>query len=63
MHPFALYLGATDGARTNGNASRPSGRPRYASVDASPLDAPAPVSLLGRLTTILRRRVLRAANG
>ena len=61
MHPFALYLAATDVERNYRAAAELNGRPRYALVDALPLNEPAPVSRRGRLIAILRRRVSRAA--
>ena len=62
MHPFALYLAATHVEHDYGAASERNRRPRYASVDALPLNEPAPVSRLCRLTAFLRRRVERAAS-
>jgi len=59
MHPFALYLAATDVEHNYGDAAERNRRPRYAAVDALPLNEPAPVSRRGRLTAILRRRVRR----
>ena len=61
MHPLALYLAATDAKHDYGAAAERNRRPRYASVDALPLDEPEPVSRRGRLTAILRRRVARSA--
>ena len=61
MHPFALYLAATDVERNYGDAAERNRRPRYALVDALPLNEPARVSRRGRLMAILRRRVARAA--
>ena len=61
MHPFALYLAATDVERNYGDAAERNRRPRYAPVDALPLNEPARVSRRGRLIAILRRRVARAA--
>lgn len=58
MHPFALYLAATDVEHNYAERNR---RPRYAPVDALPLNEPARVSRRGRLIAILRRRVARAA--
>jgi hypothetical protein len=59
MHPFALYLAAT---HSDGAAAERNRRPRFAPVDALPLDEPALESRRGRLTATLRRRVARAAN-
>jgi hypothetical protein len=60
MHPFALYLAATDYERNHG-AQRARRQP-YAAVDALPLTEPAKVSRFDRLTAILRRRVTRVAS-
>ena len=62
MHPFALYLAATDVEHRYGASAEGNRRPRFALVDAVPPNEPAPVSRLGRLTAILRRRVARAAS-
>ena len=62
MHPFALYLAATDVERKHGVAAERNRQPRYAPVNALPLIEPAPVSRLGRLAATLRRRVARAAS-
>lgn len=62
MHPFALYLAATDVEHNYRAAAEWNRRPRYAPVDALPLNEPAPVSRRGRLIAILRRRVARAAS-
>jgi hypothetical protein len=62
MHPFALYLAATDSERNYGTAAARNRRPQYATVDALPLDEPARVSRLGRLAAMLRRRVARVAS-
>ena len=62
MHPFALYLAATEVEHNYGDAAQRNRRPQYAAVDALPLNEPAPVSRRGRLTAILRRRVARAAS-
>ena len=61
MHPFALYLAATDYERNHGAGSQRDRRPPYAAVDALPLTEPAPVSRVDRLTAILRRRVTGVA--
>ena len=61
MHPFALYLAATDVQHNYRAAAERNRRPRYAPVDALPLNEPARVSRRGRLMAILRRRVARAA--
>lgn len=62
MHPFALYLAATDFEHKDRAAAERNRRPQYAPVDALPLNKPARVSRLGRLTAILRRRAARAAS-
>ncbi len=62
MHPFALYLVATDVEHNSRAAAEWNRRPRYAAVDALPLNQAAPVSRRGRLTATLRRRVARAAS-
>jgi hypothetical protein len=62
MHPFALYLAATDANRNYGATAERNRRPRFAPIDALPLNEPAPVSLRGRLKAILRRRVAHAAS-
>jgi hypothetical protein len=60
VHPIGLYLAALDVEHNYGNAAERNRRPRYAAVDALPLNEPAPMSRRGRLTAILRRRVARA---
>lgn len=62
MHPFALYLAATDAERNFSTAAERNRRPLYAPVDALPLDEPARLSRRGRLTAILRRRVALVAS-
>jgi hypothetical protein len=62
MHPFALYLAAIDVENNYGDAAERNRRPRYAAVDALPLNEPAPVARRTRLMAILRRRVARAAS-
>ena len=62
MHPFALYLAAIDVEHNDGDAAERNRRPRYAAVDALPLNEPAPARRRGRLMAILRRRVARAAS-
>ena len=62
MHPFALYLAATDVERNYGDAAERNRRPQYAPVDALPLIEAAPVSRRSRLIAILRRRVAGAAS-
>ena len=55
MHPFGLYLAATDIERKN-RAALGQDRRQFASVDALPLIEPAPVSRLSRIAAMLRRR-------
>jgi len=62
MHPFALYLAATDVEHNYGGAAQRNRRPQWAPVDALPLVEPAPVPRRGRLMAIVRRRVVRAAS-
>lgn len=62
MHPFALYLAAIDVEHNDRDAAERNRRPRYASVDALPLNEPAPVSRRGRMIAILRRRVAGAVS-
>ncbi len=62
MHPFALYLAATDVEHSYGAAAERNRQPRWAPVDALPLNEPAPVSRRDRLMAILRRRVARPAS-
>lgn len=51
MHPFGLFLAATDVERTHGAR-----RPTFAAQDATPLPEPEP-SRRQRFTAMLRRRV------
>ncbi len=62
MHPFGLYLAATEVEHNHRAAYEGNRRPRFAAVDALPLNEPAPVSRRARLVTILRRRSARAAS-
>ena len=62
MHPFVLYLAATDVEHNYRAAAEWSRRPRWAPVDALPLNEPAPVPRRGRLMAFLRRRVAGAAS-
>jgi hypothetical protein len=61
MHPFGLYLAATDIERKDRTAAGQDRPARFAAVDALPLNDPAPASRLARFTTMLRRRVARDA--
>jgi hypothetical protein len=62
MHPFGLYLAITDRQREHGWDPAQQRRISFAKVDALPIIEPEPVSRIGRVTTIVRRRVLRTAN-
>jgi hypothetical protein len=65
MHPFGLYLAITDRQSKHGWAAAGKRRPSFAAVDALPIIEPEPdsepVSRIGRLTAIVRRRVVRTA--
>jgi hypothetical protein len=61
MHPFGLYLAATDIERKDRTAAGQDRPAQFAAVDALPLNDPAPASRLARITTTLRRRVARDA--
>ena len=61
MHPLGMYLAVRDSQRARG-WGQPNERPvAYARVDALPMSEPEPGSRIGRLATILRRRILRTA--
>jgi hypothetical protein len=62
MHPFGIYLAVTDHRRERRNET--GGRPgvSFARVDAPPLVEAPRVSRIGRLSAIVRRRVLGAAS-
>ena len=62
MHPFGMYLAITDSQRQHGWVAADARRAGFARVDARPLLEPEPVSRIGRLVTIVRRRVSRTAN-
>ena len=62
MHPFALYLAAIDVEHNDGDAAERNRRPRYAAVDALPLNEPAPVRRRGRRRMAISRRAARAAS-
>ena len=62
MHPFGMYLAITDSQRQHGWVAADARRAGFARVDATPLLEPEPVSRIGRLVTIVRRRVSRTAN-
>jgi hypothetical protein len=61
MHPFVLYLAATDVEHNHRAAAERNRGQRYATVDALPLNEPAPMSRRNRLIELLRRRVASAA--
>jgi hypothetical protein len=60
MHPFALYLAATDIERNYGGSAKRKHASEPAPVEAVPLGELAPVSRFGRLTSIIRRWMTRA---
>lgn len=59
MHPFGLYLVATDIQRQHRWGAEYERRASFAKVDALPLTDPEPPSRIARLTSIVRRRVIR----
>ena len=61
MHPFGIYLAITDGQREYGWGRAKEPRAAFARVDAMPIIHPEPVSRIGRLAMMLRRRILRTA--
>ena len=63
MHPFGLYLAITDRQRQHGWVAADARRASFAPVDALPITEPEPepVSRIGRLAQIVRRRVMRTA--
>ena len=61
MHPLGLYLGITDSHREHGWAPARQRRASVAKVDALSITEPEPVTLIRRLTGIVRRRVMRTA--
>ena len=61
MHPFGLYLAATDIERRNRPAPGQDRRSQFAPVDALPLIEPARVSRLARVAVMLRRRSAKVA--
>ena len=56
MHAFGLYLAAIEAEHDDGASGARTRRPRWAAVDALPLDEPGAVSRRDRLAAILRRR-------
>ena len=61
MHPLGIYLAISDGPREFGLGQSKERRAVFARVDALPITEPEPVSRIGRLAAILRRRVLGTA--
>ena len=61
MHPFGTYLAITDSRREHGNETGDRPGVSFARVDAPPLVEGPRDSRIGRLTTLIRRRILRAA--
>jgi hypothetical protein len=63
MHPLGMYLAIKDRQRENGWAAAGAGRASFALVDAVPITEhePESVSRIGRLASIVRRRVMRTA--
>jgi hypothetical protein len=59
MHPFGLYLAATDIQREHRSVAHRDRNASLARVDASPITEPEPVSRIGRLAAIFRQRVMR----
>ena len=62
MHPLGLYLAITDSQREHGWVAEDERRSSFARVDATSIAKPEPVSRIGRLATIVRRRVMRTAS-
>jgi hypothetical protein len=61
MHPLGIYLATIDRQREHGWGQATERRAVFARVDALPITEPEPVSRIGRLAEMLRRRVLRTA--
>lgn len=61
MHPLGIYFAITDSQREYGLGQTKERRAAFARVDAMPITEPEPVSRIGRLAAMLRRRVLRTA--
>lgn len=64
MHPLGLYLAITDSQREHGGVAAQERRLSFGKVDATPLAEPEPaepVSRVGRVAAIVRRRVMRTA--
>ena len=60
MHPLGIYLAVTDSQREH-SWGQTKGQRAFARVDAMPMTEPEPMSRIGRLAAMLRRRVLRTA--
>lgn len=61
MHPLGIYLAVTDSQRDHGSGQARELPAAFSRVDAMPITEPEPVSWIGRLAAMLRRRVLRTA--
>ena len=61
MHPLGIYLAIRDSQREDGWGQTNVPPAAFARVDALPIIEPEPVSPVGRLAAMLRRRVLRTA--
>jgi hypothetical protein len=61
MHPLGTYLAITDIQREYGWGQTRVRPAAFARVDATPVTEPEPVSRIGRLAAMVRRRVLRTA--
>ena len=60
MHPVGLYV-PISGQRERGWTAAGERRSQFARVDALPIAEPEPVSRIGRLAGVVRRRVMRTA--
>lgn len=61
MHPLGMYIAIRDSQREDGSGQTKVRPAAFAVVDALPIIEPEPVSRVGRLAAMLRRRVLRTA--
>jgi hypothetical protein len=61
MHPLGIYLAITNSQPEPGRGQARERRPAWARVDALPIIEREPVSRMGRLAAMVRRRVLRTA--
>ncbi len=59
MHPLGTYLAITDRQREYGVGQTKARPAAFARVDALPIIEPEPVSRVGRLAAMLRRRVVQ----